>query len=257
MLPGGGTGRARGVSLWAAGAPPPPELSSAPARAPPALPPCSPGHARTCGGAAGAERAGPREPRQSRGGGGGGAGTRTRRSLRSTHRAREGTSRRQVSTGGWCPPPPSGISARRGEVLGATGRGRALAGREGRAGWRRCSPASAGAFAPARSPPGRGAPAAPSGWGGVYCRLRPRFPPFASLLSRPSSPPASWRRAGARPGPELTLGRRGETRVRLLCPPAPLGRERKQSGAAGAIRRPAACRKLWRSRTGRSPSPAR
>lgn len=70
------------ASLSAAEAPPLPERSSAPTRAPPALPPRSPGHARTCGGAAGAERAGPREPR----GGGGDAGSRTRartcRSLR-------------------------------------------------------------------------------------------------------------------------------------------------------------------------------
>lgn len=98
--------------------------------------------------------------------------------------------------GGWCQPPPWGISARRGDVLGAAGR--ALAGQEGKAGGKRCSPASAGAFAPARSPPGWGAPAAPPGWGGVCCRLRPRFPPFPSLPTPPRRP---RRGADREPGP--------------------------------------------------------
>lgn len=81
---------------------------------------------------------------------------------------------------------------------------------------------------------------------GLGRSLLPAPAPFSplSFSPHPSSPPASWRRPGARPGPVLTLGRRSETRVRLPCPPAPpgAGAETKRDGRSDP--RPPPCRKL-------------
>ncbi|XP_041321437.1 formin-like protein 3 [Pyrgilauda ruficollis] len=163
------------------------------------------------------------------------------------------------------PPSPPGapaVGARRLPREFPRGEGKCSGPRAGR--WRAGRGGQAGGVAvplrPGPSPPRRARRA------GALPPLRRAGAEFAAgsgrvfPLSLPSPPLLAARvvaPSGSRPGPALTLARRGETRVRLPCPPAPLGREGKQSGAAGAIRRPAPCRKLLRSRTGRSSSRAR